>query len=376
MKKSKKFQLNVLFILFLISLLQVGCAPSVVAQTSDSTIRWADAQLQSSSWYEGREAVRIADNVLMYQHESGGWPKNLDMASRLSEKEKERIKEEKKSEDSSLNEITIDNGATVAQIRYLVKVYAATEQDRFKEGVLKGLDYLLEAQYDNGGWPQFYPLRDGYYENITYNDGAMIRVMDTLRNVAKGESLYSFVDEARRQQAADAINRGLRVILDTQVEVDGELTVWCAQYDPVTLRPAKARSYELISLSGSESVGIVNYLMEIDNPSPEVITAVKSAVAWFDKVKITDVRIVDVDRPELSEGYDQVIGFDPTGESLLWARFYEIGTNYPMFVDREGTVHAAFSELPYERRINYLWLGDWAQNLLEKDYPNWLSRIQ
>ena len=188
--------------------------------------------------------------------------------------------------------------------------------------------------------------------------------------------MYSFVDEARRQQAADAINRGLRVILDTQVEVDGELTVWCAQYDPVTLRPAKARSYELISLSGSESVGIVNYLMEIDNPSPEVITAVKSAVAWFDKVKITDVRIVDVDRPELSEGYDQVIGFDPTGESLLWARFYEIGTNYPMFVDREGTVHAAFSELPYERRINYLWLGDWAQNLLEKDYPNWLSRIQ
>ena len=48
----------------------------------------------------------------------------------------------------------------------------------------RGLDYLLKAQYPNGGWPQFYPLRNGYWSHITYNDDAMAGVLELLRDVA------------------------------------------------------------------------------------------------------------------------------------------------------------------------------------------------
>lgn len=339
------------------------------AQSSRGTISWNEALDQEPAWYASAEAIRIADNVLLYQHENGGWPKNIDMARLLSEADKDRIREEQAQRGT-----TIDNGATYTQLRYLAIVYEAVGHERFREGFLRGLNYLLEAQYENGGWPQYYPIREGYYEHITFNDGAMIGAMRLLRDVAWARGRYAFVDPQRRRRAATAVAKGLDVILKTQVEVDGRLTAWCAQYERKDLSCAKARSYELPSLSGAESVGIVRYLMEIEEPSPEVIRAVERAIEWFERVKLTDIRVIEKEDPSLPRGYDLVVGFDPVGSSPLWARFYEIGTNYPMFVDRDGTVHYALSEIKHERRVGYRWLGAWARELLEKDYPVWRER--
>jgi pectinesterase len=55
------------------------------------------------------------------------------------------------------------------------------------------------------------------------------------------------------------------------------------------LAPANARAFELASLSGYESAKIVLLLMSIDKPSREMVTAVKSAVEWFEKTKITNL---------------------------------------------------------------------------------------
>lgn len=341
------------------------------SQSDTERIPWGEALDQDPGWYASDEAIRIADNVLMYQHESGGWPKNIDMAEVLSEEDEVRIREEQAEGGTTLSNITIDNGATYTQMRYLARVYEATGRERFKEGFLRGIDYLLEAQYDNGGWPQYYPIREGYYERITFNDGAMIGVMRLLRNVAKRNAPYDSVDEKWHAKITTALNKGLEVILETQIEVDGKLTAWCAQYDEQDLSPAGARSYEPPSISGAESVGIVEYLMEIEDPSPEVIRAVEAAVDWFERVKLTDIRLIEVEDPSLPEGYDLVVGLDPTNSSPLWARFYEIGTNYPMFVDRDGNVHYALHQIPYERRMGYAWLRSWAQELLEERYPTW-----
>lgn len=341
------------------------------SQSDTERIPWGEALDQDPGWYASDEAIRIADNVLMYQHESGGWPKNIDMAEVLSEEDEVRIREEQAEGGTTLSNITIDNGATYTQMRYLARVYEATGRERFKEGFLRGIDYLLEAQYDNGGWPQYYPIREGYYERITFNDGAITGVMRLLRNVAKRNAPYDFVDEKWHAKITTALNKGLEVILETQIEVDGKLTAWCAQYDEQDLSPARARSYEPPSISGAESVGIVEYLMEIEDPSPEVIRAVEAAVDWFERVKLTDIRLIEVEDPSLPEGYDLVVGLDPTNSSPLWARFYEIGTNYPMFVDRDGNVHYALHQIPYERRMGYAWLRSWAQELLEERYPTW-----
>lgn len=338
------------------------------AQPPGRPIRWSECLRQPAAWYGSAEAVRIADNVLLYQQENGGWEKNVDMARVLTDDDRADVEAEKRH-----TQTLIDNGATHTQIRYLARVYTATSQERFADGCRRGLGYLLAAQYDNGGWPMIYPIQHGYYQHITFNDGAMIGAMRVLRDAASGKQPFEFVDAELRERARRAIDKGLQTILACQVEVDDRLTAWCAQHDEVSFQPRAARSYELPSLSGMESVGIVEYLMEIDDPSPEVRRAIRSAVAWFDKVKIEGERIKYLRDSTLPRGYDCVVVADPTA-GPLWARFYEIGTNRPMFVSRDGVVHDHLADLPYERRVGYSWIGDYASDLLETEYPAWRAK--
>jgi PelA/Pel-15E family pectate lyase len=101
-----------------------------------------------------------------------------------------------------------------------------------------------------------------------------------------------------------------------------------------------------------ETAAIVQYLMEIENPSPKIVTAIESAVGWLERVKITGIRLERVDAPSLFKGYDLKIVEDDSA-SPLWARFYEIGTNRPIFVGREGVVRYHLSEIEQERRVGY-----------------------
>src|SRR5258708_3340107 len=98
------------------------------------------------------------------------------------------------------------------------------------------------AQYPNGGWPQVYPLMGGYHDNITYNDGAMINILQLLRDVAENKAAFSFVPAKTQKQAADCVERGLACILATQLTAQGQRTVWGQQHDALTLKPASARA--------------------------------------------------------------------------------------------------------------------------------------
>jgi len=258
-------------------------------------------------------------------------------------------------------------------MEFLARVHERTGLERFRAAFLRGMDFLLEAEYDRGGWPQYYPLKPGYYTHITYNDNAMIGVMRLLRDASRGVAPYGFVDAARRERARAAGERGLRVILDSQVVVNGRRTAWAAQVDEVDLSPAKARAYELPSLSGMESVGIVEYLMEIERPTPEVIAAIEGAVRWLGEVKLTGIRVEQQPAPALPGGRDRVVVQDPTAPPM-WARFYDIGTNKPMFVGRDGIVRERLADIEAERRNGYAYLGTWANELLEENYPAWRAR--
>ncbi len=95
-----------------------------------------------------------------------------------------------------------------------------------------------------------------------------------------------------------AVKRGISCILKTQVKQNKKLTAWCAQYDAKSLKPAKARAYELPSLSGGESVGILRFLMRLPNPDKKIIAAVKEGVEWFKKVKIEGYKFEDIKTAE------------------------------------------------------------------------------
>ena len=189
---------------------------------------------------------------------------------------------------------TIDNNATSKEIWYLAKVYKKTKDKRFLDAVERGVDYLLKAQYANGGWPQYYPDFSSYRSEITYNDNAMINALNVLVDVLEGNKDLEIVNESYLPRCKLAMQRGIACILKTQVKQGDKLTVWCAQYDAKTLKPAKARAYELPSLSGQETVGIIRFLMRFENPNKEIVDAIKSAMEWFDKVKIVGYRYKEV----------------------------------------------------------------------------------
>jgi PelA/Pel-15E family pectate lyase len=348
--------------------LSLFLSPLQSQEQTQKRIRWNACLWQTRQWYASREAIRIAENLLLYQFPSGGWPKNIDMAEELDVKQKEHLKAI-----NSLDSSTIDNDATYTQLRYLARVYASTAQERFKTSFMKGFDYLLKAQYGNGGWPQFYPLRQGYYSHITFNDNAMIGTMKLLDDVSHKQTDFVFVDERRREQAQHAVEKGIECILRCQIRVDGQLTAWCAQHDEHDLTPAQARSYELPSLSGEECVGIIEFLMDRENPSAEITAAIQSAVAWFDRVRIKGIRVVEVKDKLGPEGRDRVVVRDASAPSM-WARFYQIGTNKPFFCSRDGIRRDSLSQISYERRNHYSWLGYWPQRLLEKEYPEWAKK--
>jgi PelA/Pel-15E family pectate lyase len=305
---------------------------------------------QPAAWYGSEEALRIADNLLLYQRDAGGWDKNIDMALALGPADRAQIGKEAR--DSGAHS-TIDNDATYTQMRYLANVYTATGQERFAASFRRGFDYLMKAQYPNGGWPQFYPLRNGYWSHITYNDDAMVGVLETLRDIAASRPEYAFLSDGERAQARRAIDKGVECILRTQVVQEGKLTVWCAQHDEKTLAPAKARAYELPSLSGSESVGVVQFLMGIPRPSPEVVRAVEGAVAWFRASKLTGIRVEAKPAPGTPKGFDNTVVEDrarplPGRGFTSWGR-----TGRSLAGADSGG--ARWLEIEYERRNGYRW---------------------
>jgi PelA/Pel-15E family pectate lyase len=331
---------------------------------------------QAKAWYGSDEAVRVAGNVLLWQRDSGGWAKNVGMGGVLDEKAVAALRKAKSRTDS-----TLDNGATHTQIRFLARVYTACKAggrageriEAIRAGCLKGIDCLLKAQYANGGWPQYWPKLSGYSRYITFNDGAMIGAMGVLRDVERKRPEFAFVDAARRKKAAAAVSKGVECILNCQIVVAGKRTAWCAQHDEKTLEPRKARSYELPSISGSESVGVVRFLMDIDSPSPRIVESIQSAVAWFDGAKLTGIRLVTKKDPSMPRGSDRVVVTDATAPPL-WARFYRIGTNEPIFCSRDGIPRKTLAEISHERRAGYSWLGEYAAGLLKKDYPGWQKK--
>lgn len=314
----------------------------------------------------------VADNMLLFQRNYGGWPKHykevaIDYNRPYTELEKATITDE-----SNRNDATIDNNATTKEIRYLLKAYQKTNNKKYYDAAEKGIEYLLKAQYKNGGWPQFYPDVSSYRHEITFNDNAMINVMNVLYDIVHHNNEMALVNEKLVAPSADAVKRGIDCILQTQIKVKGILTGWCAQYDEVNFAPAKARAYELPSLSGEESVGIVMFLMRLDNPSPQIKRAIKAAIDWFEKVRITGYNFISTPDKNSLKGFDKI--FVKDANSTVWARFYEIETNEPFFCGRDGIKKKNVSEIEYERRTGYAWYGTWPKDLLEKKYPEWLQK--
>jgi PelA/Pel-15E family pectate lyase len=337
---------------------------------------------RDAAWYGTTEARHIADVIVSFQTPAGGWSKNLDMSGALRAPGQSYAPDNLSKHpgaddfdaprDPHWNYVgTLDNDATNTELHFLILVSAATPGaggDLYRASFLRGVRYLLAAQFPNGGWPQVWPLEGGYHDAITFNDNAVTESAETLTAVAEGTGNYSFVPTVLRLNAKMAAHHALDCILATQVVVKGQRTVWAQQHDALTLAPVAGRNYEPAALSSGESADLLVYLMQLPDPSPPVIAAVDAGVAWLKAAAIT--------------GQEWVGGRDtPGGRHLeakegagpIWARYYSIRTGLPIFGDRDKTIHDDVSELSLERRNGYAWYSAGPQKALDA-YGVWSRR--
>ncbi len=326
------------------------------------------ARETSPEFFQSDEAKRVGDQILLYQRVTGGWPKNIDMAKPLSDDQKAKVLADKQRRDDS----TTDNGATNTQITYLARLYQQTKDKRYRDGFRLGIEYLLSGQYENGGWPQFWPEMRDYQIHITYNDDAMVNTLRMLRDVMEEKEPYQgLISKSMRKQMKQAFDKGIECILATQIVTDGQLTVWCQQHDRETFKPAAARAYELPSYCTQESAAITQLLMELPNPDERVKKAVHAAMRWFDKYKLTGYK-------EIRKGYkgspdqDRYLVKDANAKPM-WARYYDLEYCEPYVCDRDGVPRRHLEQIGSERRNGYSWYGDRPASLYKK-YEKWANK--
>ena len=347
-----------------------------------------------------REVQQLADSIVKYQMKSGGWPKNQNWLQGVDPKE---AKVWRKGIGS-----TIDNGATTTELATLAKAVdqiltmlaeaspwmdtdmLKTRHKNYVAAFKRGVEFLLQMQYDSGGFPQFYPAKpkEDYSVQITFNDNAMVNVLKVLRDVAGDSIQYRNMglEKGMRKKCQVAYEKGLRCIVNCQIHVDengrvvpfdspswrgSKATVWCQQHDRMTFVPVQARAYELPSYTAhGETCGLLNLLMDVRNPSSEMIEAVKSGVAWLEAHAMHDVVLEHFTN---DEGKPDVRLAEKAGAPALWARYYDLERAEPMYCDRDGVPRKQLSEVGYERRNGYSWVGTDPQRVIAR-YRQWSAQ--
>ena len=372
---------------------------------------------REAAFYSSEEARHIGDVILSFQTPSGGWSKNLEMGAQPRLRGQSFATANAAPTQSNAYDFdhpadehwhyiaTLDNDATNTELHYLAELSAALPGpagDKYRTSAKHGIEYLLTAQYPNGGWPQVYPLEGGYHNAITINDGAQIETTEVLEAAARGARAtsepdavdpemaaamqrigrnlpeehtttedWSFVPAPLRARAKAAVAKSLDVILKTQVHLASApgqpktLTIWGQQYDPLTLEPCSARNYEMASLSSGESAGVMEYLMALDHPSPQVVRAVTAAATWFEAHKIMGYIFTGGRNTPGGRHLEAKEGAGP-----IWSRYYALDTQKPIFGDRDKSIHDDVMDISLERRNGYAWYGNGPAKALA-EYATW-----
>ncbi|OAM90984.1 pectate lyase [Termitidicoccus mucosus] len=324
--------------------------------------------------YKPEQVREIAANVLLFQCDNGGWPKNYDMCAILNDEEKAAVLSIK-----NRKTVTFDNETTHSQVAYLAKAYAQIKEPAYRDACVRGLDFMLSAQLPGGGFPQRWPDPEGYHAYITFNDRVMVGILTVLRDAGNGVNGFAWLDTARREKCRNAQERGTACILACQYRnAKGELVAWGQQHDPKTLLPAKGRGFELPSLCAQDTPEIIRYLAGFEQPAPEIIAAIRAGVAWLEQSKITGIRVEEFNSTPVKFRFhdtdiDRRVVNDPSAPPI-WARMYEMETNRPMFCGRDQKKVYAFAEVDRDRRTGYDWYGYWPADELSGLYPAWLKK--
>jgi hypothetical protein len=306
-----------------------------------------DAYVATGDQLHFDAAAGAVGALLLGQLQSGGWDYTISFAP--DDRARSAYRANGKASSKRQNVTTLDDDTTQGALRFLMRfLHLAEERGNdtrsVRSAILTGLASMLAAQYPNGAWPQVYsgkaaaqpgkrglpatipddwpriwPDRD-YASFYTLNDNTQADCIRTMLAAWK-----QFGDPRYR----DAALRGGEFLL--QAQLPAPQAAWAQQYD-FAMHPAWARPYEPPALASAESAAAARALVDLyaETGDERFLAAVPPFLAWLERSEIAPGR---------------------------WARLYELGTNRPLYGDRDGRLHYALNEISAERQSDYAWEG-------------------
>ena len=305
-----------------------------------------DAYQAGKAEADWNSALDAGDALAWGQSPSGGWPYSVDFnpdQGKYHHRGLGAAAKGKRRDDSVL-----DDNNTQGVLRFLLNLSEAGEDrqdprlDRVRTALETGLDALLGAQRPNGAWPQrFGPgftdpeipadLRaTPPAEWPRVRDVKDYHVFHTLNDQLHRDCLLLLLEAHRalgRPELREAALRAGEFLLRAQLPEPQP--GWAQQYN-FRMEPAWARKFEPPAMSSSESKGAIQALLDLYLATGEerFLAPLPSALAWLERSQI---------RPG------------------VWARFYELGTNRPLYFTREYALTFADTDLP----THYSFQGDY-----------------
>ncbi len=259
-------------------------------------------------------AARAAGRALVWgQRQEGGWDHLVDVG---------HLKPDSAVPDRAKGRCTFDDAISQGALEFLMDLDETLDEPWLDDGIRLGLEFMLKSQFPNGAWPQWFPLRGGYYDCYTFNDNAIndcIRVLlDAHRRYGKAEFLA-------------AAERGGEFIVLSQLPAPQ--SGWAQQYS-YDLKPAWARAFEPPGVCSAVTARNIRTLVDlyVYTGREKYLAPIPAALEWLERSQLKD---------------------------NLWARLYEVGTNRPIYGDRDGKVHYMLDEISDERRTGYSWQSDY-----------------
>ena len=266
-------------------------------------------------------AMEVAEGLIAAQHPAGGWNYLHDFAGEQSTrrwydtigKNGWRLEEFH----HYYGNATFDDAGTSEASQFLLRLYLERRSSRLREPVQRAISFVLDSQYENGGWPQRFPFvddapslhgRPDYTRHITFNDDVAGENIKFLLMV------YQTLSDER---ALAAIHRAMGIFVATQQPVPQ--AGWGLQHDRETLAPVGARSYEPDAFATHTTANNISQLLNFYEWTGEerFIARVPEALAWLESVRLPDDQI-------------QVRG-------RQYPTFIEIGTNRARINHRRGS---------------------------------------
>jgi len=287
-------------------------------------------------------ALAAAEALIWGQLESGGWAYQIDFDPvrsqawyRRAERGKLSIAEVAKRR----NTTTFDDNTTQSVLRFLMAVADVDwgsnddKANRVREALEYGLQGILRAQYPNGAWPQTYdgaprdprnhPAQRAripgdwprtfpnqrYQTAYTLNDNTM---RDLILTLLEANSRY------HKPEYLKSAEKGGRFLILAQLPEPQ--AIWAQQYN-FQMEPIWARRFEPPAVCSNESAGVIRTLVDLylATGDEEYLKPIPAAISWSNRSQIA-------------------LG--------IWARFYELTTNKPLYFTRDYRLVYTDNDLP------------------------------